>query len=142
MAENDGITDHRFCTLVDRAMKGGVEYMFDGRIYQFKPGQIELNVAQSVARFLCDPANTQAQVWTLEGPKMRLAVRGASKDLLAALEPGADDETPLEIDTTVSNVIGERFEPSTIQTSQARMRAQQRDQQGGAQSRVAVGTGA
>lgn len=100
MAEGDAILPNMYSavTLVDRAMLGGCEVVYDGVRIVFKQGEMKKPVPQGVAEFLFQ---TQKEQVPLRGGgfSMRFGVEDPSDELIAALGPECGNCDPIEIDT-------------------------------------------
>lgn len=91
--------------LVDRTMKGGCEFLFNGRPYVFDKDEMRLVVGADIARHVFNHDHTK--VWTTDGQFVhRYAVENAAgfKKVAERLaqEMGAEilDQTPIELDAT------------------------------------------
>ena len=84
--------DYSSYVLVDRALQGGTEFMYDGVPYVFKPGQVKKPVPGDVAKHIFTTEHTC--VWTLEGEYVnRFALEAA---------PGGEES----FEAFITNVLG------------------------------------
>lgn len=89
--------DFRSLILVDRAGRGGTEFIFDGVRITFPPGVVEQGCPWFVAQWLFGV--NQTRVWTKDGDfTFRFGVKNAPEEFLAAVGPEAGDTSPIEID--------------------------------------------
>jgi hypothetical protein len=100
MAEGDAVLPNMYAavTLVDRAMLGGCEIVYDGVRIVFKPGEIEKAVPQGTAEFLFQTQKEQVPL-TGGGFAMRFGIKDPSEDLIATLGGECGNCDPIEIDT-------------------------------------------
>ena len=83
-------------TLVDRACLGGFEFQFDGRVYGFKPGQIEMVMPRVVAEWLFRLGKDM--VHTKEGEFVhRLTAKDAPADFVEYVGEACANAEPIEI---------------------------------------------
>lgn len=100
MADDDAVLPNMYTAvmLVDRAMVGGCEVIYDGVRIVFKPGEMKKPVPQGVAEFLFQ---TQKEQVPLKGGgfAMRFGIEDPSDELKAALGDECGNCDPIEIDT-------------------------------------------
>lgn len=101
MAEGDAVLPDMYTSviLVDRAMRGGCEIVYDGVRVVFKSGQIEKPVPFGIAVWLFQ--TDKERVHTTSGEYvLRFGIKDPSDELLQALGPDCGNCDPIEIDTT------------------------------------------
>jgi hypothetical protein len=87
-----------FVILIDRAGIGDCNIMFDGALYQFKPGQTERPVPVALVDWLFRV--DQQRVHTTDGEYVqRFGLKDPSEELVARLG-GTPDSWPITIDNT------------------------------------------
>ena len=127
MADDVIATDHDPVILIDRAMTGGFEIIFDARRHVFPKGEIEIIGYVDLVKHIF--RNEKARVWTKPAPcrahkdtganlrecldckpgeyVCRIAIKdapgfkGSAERLAAAVGEEALDASPLDIDTNV-----------------------------------------
>ena len=89
--------------LLDRACTGGFEFLYDGRPYVFRKGQVELSTWADVARFVF--GHEHGDVFTTAGERVhRLAIKdapgfeGVAAQLAHELGEEILDDSPVELD--------------------------------------------
>jgi hypothetical protein len=97
MAEMQSAGAYEYVTLVDRSMKGGCEFIYDGVRVVFKPGEMEKPVPQFLAAWLFQ--TDKEKVHTTDGRFVnRFGMKNPTDEMLEQLGPDVANCDPIEID--------------------------------------------
>ena len=95
------LSGYQIVTLIDRAAKGGFEFMYGGIVFGFPPGEVELAVPAAVGEFVFK--TEKCRVRTLDGRFVhRVAARSTPNVMRRLREQCGDevaDDSLIEIDT-------------------------------------------